>query len=248
MLLKSTFTLAQLRKWSLDTVLKNQISCIGCLCSFIFSFAGIDTVRGERGWFLSIGQDTFCRLQVSSFDFFSAKGFINLISSNFSNIPKFVFAVFVVCCLYVLGEISHWTLVFIFSDNNVLVFWRKKNLEMALPSYKMGKLEDWFSNKWKSDLPKFWKFEAIQMNGPPESWIYLWGLNHQFVFEHLATFIYYLVSNIFSDYAVNMWDTLKSHRIAMLYGHENRVSSLKISPDGTAIATGSWDYSLKIWA
>ena len=25
-------------------------------------------------------------------------------------------------------------------------------------------------------------------------------------------------------------------------------SSLKVSPDGTAIATGSWDYSLKIWA
>lgn len=45
-----------------------------------------------------------------------------------------------------------------------------------------------------------------------------------------------------------MWDTLKSHRIAMLYGHENRVSSLKVSPDGTAFATGSWDYSLKIWA
>jgi len=52
----------------------------------------------------------------------------------------------------------------------------------------------------------------------------------------------------YNDYAVNMWDTLKSHRIAMLYGHENRVSSLKISPDGTSIATGSWDYSLKIWA
>ncbi len=52
----------------------------------------------------------------------------------------------------------------------------------------------------------------------------------------------------YNDYAVNMWDTLKGHRIAMLYGHENRVSSLKVSPDGTAIATGSWDYSLKIWA
>jgi len=52
----------------------------------------------------------------------------------------------------------------------------------------------------------------------------------------------------YNDYAINMWDTLKSHRIAMLYGHENRVSSLKVSPDGTAFATGSWDYSLKIWA
>ena len=140
MLLKSTFTLAQLRKWSLDTVLKNQISCIGCLCSFIFSFAGIDTVRGERGWFLSIGQDTFCRLQVSSFEFFSAKGFINLISSNFSNIPKFVFAVFVVCCLYVLGEISHWTLVFIFSDNNVLSFGRKRTYKYGSPFIQNRKI------------------------------------------------------------------------------------------------------------
>lgn len=32
-----------------------------------------------------------------------------------------------------------------------------------------------------------------------------------------------------SDYAVNIWDTLKCHRIAMLYGHENRVSSLKVT-------------------
>ena len=50
----------------------------------------------------------------------------------------------------------------------------------------------------------------------------------------------------YNDYAVNMWDTLKSHRIAMLYGHENRVSSLKVSPDPTAFATASWDNSLKI--
>jgi len=52
----------------------------------------------------------------------------------------------------------------------------------------------------------------------------------------------------YNDYAVNIWDTLKCHRVAMLYGHENRVSSLRVSPDGTAIATGSWDFSLKVWA
>jgi WD40 repeat protein len=33
----------------------------------------------------------------------------------------------------------------------------------------------------------------------------------------------------YNDYAVNIWDTLKCHRIAMLYGHENRVSSLKVN-------------------
>ena len=52
----------------------------------------------------------------------------------------------------------------------------------------------------------------------------------------------------YNDYAINMWDTLKTHRISMLYGHESRITCLKCSPDGTAIATGSWDYSLKLWA
>ena len=28
----------------------------------------------------------------------------------------------------------------------------------------------------------------------------------------------------YNDYAVNLWDTLKTNRINMLYGHENRVS------------------------
>ena len=52
----------------------------------------------------------------------------------------------------------------------------------------------------------------------------------------------------YNDYAINMWDTLKTHRISMLYGHESRITCLKCSPDGTAIATGSWDHSLKLWA
>lgn len=52
----------------------------------------------------------------------------------------------------------------------------------------------------------------------------------------------------YNDYTVNMWDTLKCSRITMLYGHENRVSCLKVSPDGTAICTGSWDFTLRVWA
>lgn len=50
----------------------------------------------------------------------------------------------------------------------------------------------------------------------------------------------------YNDYTVNMWDTLKCSRITMLYGHENRVSCLKVSPDGTAICTGSWDFTLRV--
>ncbi|XP_046814194.1 guanine nucleotide-binding protein subunit beta-5 [Vespa crabro] len=52
----------------------------------------------------------------------------------------------------------------------------------------------------------------------------------------------------YNDYTVNIWDTLKCQRVALLYGHENRVSCLRVSPDGTAVSTGSWDSTLRVWA
>lgn len=52
----------------------------------------------------------------------------------------------------------------------------------------------------------------------------------------------------YNDYTINVWDSLKCQRIALLYSHENRVSCLKMSPDGTALSTGSWDTTLRIWA
>ncbi|CAH1279864.1 unnamed protein product [Diabrotica balteata] len=52
----------------------------------------------------------------------------------------------------------------------------------------------------------------------------------------------------YNDYTVNVWDTLKCARVCLLYGHENRVSCLQVSPDGTALSTGSWDFTLRVWA
>lgn len=52
----------------------------------------------------------------------------------------------------------------------------------------------------------------------------------------------------YNDYTVNVWDTLKCVRVCLLYGHENRVSCLQVSPDGTALSTGSWDCTLRVWA
>ncbi|KAK3927510.1 Guanine nucleotide-binding protein subunit beta-5a [Frankliniella fusca] len=52
----------------------------------------------------------------------------------------------------------------------------------------------------------------------------------------------------YNDYTVNVWDTLKCTRVSLLIGHENRVSCLQVSPDGTALSTGSWDCTLRIWA
>ena len=50
----------------------------------------------------------------------------------------------------------------------------------------------------------------------------------------------------YNDYVVNVWDVLKGYRVTMLYGHENRVSCLQVSPDGTGLCTGSWDYTLRV--
>lgn len=50
----------------------------------------------------------------------------------------------------------------------------------------------------------------------------------------------------YSDYCINIWDTLKSTRVSILYAHENRVTSVQVSPDGTALASASWDYNIKV--
>lgn len=45
-----------------------------------------------------------------------------------------------------------------------------------------------------------------------------------------------------------VWDSLRGERQTVLAAHNERVSCLEVAPDGTALATGSWDTLLKIWA
>ncbi|XP_063045008.1 guanine nucleotide-binding protein subunit beta-5b isoform X1 [Engraulis encrasicolus] len=52
----------------------------------------------------------------------------------------------------------------------------------------------------------------------------------------------------YNDYTVNVWDVLKGTRLNILYGHENRISSLRMAPDGTSFCTASWDNTLRVWA
>uniref|UniRef100_A0AAQ5YUS3 Guanine nucleotide binding protein (G protein), beta 5b n=1 Tax=Amphiprion ocellaris TaxID=80972 RepID=A0AAQ5YUS3_AMPOC len=52
----------------------------------------------------------------------------------------------------------------------------------------------------------------------------------------------------YNDYTINVWDVLKGTRISMMFGHENRVSRVRLSPDGTALCSASWDNTLRIWA
>jgi len=57
-------------------------------------------------------------------------------------------------------------------------------------------------------------------------------------------------SYIFSSYDngnVFMWNTLTGEKITN-FKHSNRVSSLAVSGDGFALATGCWDYSMRTYA
>ena len=67
----------------------------------------------------------------------------------------------------------------------------------------------------------------------------------------------------YDDKNCNAWDTLKGDRVGILADHTNKVSCLGlwsnfillpnkpvcagVSDDGTALATGGWDYEIKIW-
>ncbi len=49
------------------------------------------------------------------------------------------------------------------------------------------------------------------------------------------------------DGPIHVWNGRTSALIAVLKGHEARVSSVSFSPDGGHLASGSWDNSILIW-
>jgi len=57
---------------------------------------------------------------------------------------------------------------------------------------------------------------------------------------------YVLVS--YDEGVVRVWDTLYGSILQELQLDGSRVSSLRVSPDGRAVAAGSWDSMLRVWA
>ncbi|XP_033224287.1 guanine nucleotide-binding protein subunit beta-2 [Belonocnema kinseyi] len=49
------------------------------------------------------------------------------------------------------------------------------------------------------------------------------------------------------DNSIHIWDTLKAQHNGMLNGHENRVTSICMSPNGMALASCSWDQHVRVW-
>ncbi len=44
-----------------------------------------------------------------------------------------------------------------------------------------------------------------------------------------------------------MWDAATGQPLVTLIGHTNGVQSIVFSPDGTRLATASWDWTAKLW-
>eukprot|EP00300_Choanocystis_sp_HF-7_P006756 c14891_g1_i2.p1 GENE.c14891_g1_i2~~c14891_g1_i2.p1 ORF type:complete len:353 (+),score=69.94 c14891_g1_i2:101-1159(+) len=52
----------------------------------------------------------------------------------------------------------------------------------------------------------------------------------------------------YDDYACVMYDLITQRHVTTLLGHDSRVSTVGVSPDGAALSTGSWDCQLMVWA
>ncbi|KAI6654943.1 Guanine nucleotide-binding protein G(5) subunit beta [Oopsacas minuta] len=50
------------------------------------------------------------------------------------------------------------------------------------------------------------------------------------------------------DSSINAWDLIHGKRLAnYLQFHDDKITRLRVSPDGSGIATSSWDTTIKIW-
>lgn len=50
-----------------------------------------------------------------------------------------------------------------------------------------------------------------------------------------------------SNAVITVWDAYSGEEVMQLRGHDNYVASLAFSPDGTLLASGSWDGTIKLW-
>ncbi|CAG9863075.1 unnamed protein product [Phyllotreta striolata] len=49
------------------------------------------------------------------------------------------------------------------------------------------------------------------------------------------------------DNNIHMWDTLKNQHNGVLSGHDNRVTSISVANNGIAVASCSWDQTVRVW-
>ncbi len=61
-------------------------------------------------------------------------------------------------------------------------------------------------------------------------------------FSHRGRFLF----TAYDDKKLICWDTMKGVVVQDIPLHENRISSLQVAPDGSALCTGSWDSTIRL--
>lgn len=56
-----------------------------------------------------------------------------------------------------------------------------------------------------------------------------------------------LMYSCYTEHGAIIWDTLKAEIVGKLEGHSNRVSHISTAPNGLAVATASWDSTMRVF-
>jgi WD40 repeat protein len=51
----------------------------------------------------------------------------------------------------------------------------------------------------------------------------------------------------YPDNTARIWDAATGQLLAVLAGHKNLIRAVAFSPDGTRLATSSWDQTARLW-
>lgn len=106
--------------------------------------------------------------------------------------------------------------------------------EWALSHWLLSEWMNEWMNKRTNEQSSRWESQKEKQEGRN------WFNKHHILLPGRLLFAGY------NDYTINVWDVLKGSRVSILFGHENRVSTLRVSPDGTAFCSGSWDHTLRV--
>jgi len=49
------------------------------------------------------------------------------------------------------------------------------------------------------------------------------------------------------DNNIHVWDTMTTQHNSQLGGHDNRVTSICMAPNGMALVSSSWDQAVRVW-